>query len=44
MKRALAKSGVEAKEVLFRSGSLEDAFILIISTENRKVSKWEPKS
>jgi ABC-2 type transport system ATP-binding protein len=35
---ALAKSGVEAKDVLLRSGSLEDAFIRIISADARKSS------
>jgi ABC-2 type transport system ATP-binding protein len=36
--RALAKLGVEAKDVLLRSGSLEDAFIRIISADTRKAS------
>lgn len=36
--RALTKLGVEAKDVLLRSGSLEDAFIRIISADTRKAS------
>ena len=33
--RALAKTGVEARDVQVRSGSLEDAFVRIVNTDAR---------
>jgi ABC-2 type transport system ATP-binding protein len=34
--RALAKTGVEARDVQVRSGSLEDAFVRIVNTDTRR--------